>query len=227
MRRSLEWLGPERKSRFELLAIYPPGAAITQPMVGDLWGISQNVTWKEIRLLVRAGLAQPVRKTGSRSNCTTSSPRGCITRAAGPAMPATSRSTSDWPGFPCSPTAARATSRRDRAEWLAYHLVAAGDWDRLEALPSLRWRSAFLVATGSDAAFLPGWTTTGTPPAMTTLPAATLRSFQAEQPAGPSRAHMPPTGSSRMRLNTADHHCLAAVSASPCPACGSGLFKNW
>ena len=45
---------------------------------------------------------------------------------------------------------------KDRAEWLAYHLVAAGAWDRLKALPTLRWRSAYLIATGSDAAFLAG-----------------------------------------------------------------------
>ena len=61
VRRSLEWLGSERQTRFELLAIYPPGAAITQPMLEDLWNTPQQATRKEIKLLVRAGLAQPVR----------------------------------------------------------------------------------------------------------------------------------------------------------------------
>jgi hypothetical protein len=45
---------------------------------------------------------------------------------------------------------------KDRADWLAYHLVAAAAWDRLRALPTLRWRRSFLAATGSDAAFLAG-----------------------------------------------------------------------
>ena len=73
-----------------------------------------------------SGPALPSRyaATGSRSSCTTSSPRGCITLAAAPAMPATSQSTSDWPGFACLPTAPPAKLTRDRAEWLAYHLVA-------------------------------------------------------------------------------------------------------
>ena len=61
VRRSLNWLGPEHQARFELLAIYPPGAAITQPMLEDLWETSPKRA-KEIRLLVRAGLAQPVRR---------------------------------------------------------------------------------------------------------------------------------------------------------------------
>ena len=58
VRRSLEWLGPEHRARFELLAIYPPGATITRSMLEDLWDTSQGVTRKEMTLLARAGLAQ-------------------------------------------------------------------------------------------------------------------------------------------------------------------------
>ena len=61
MRRSLNWLDPEQQARFELLAIYPPGAAITQPMLEDLWETPPNAAGKEIRLLTRTGLVQPVR----------------------------------------------------------------------------------------------------------------------------------------------------------------------
>lgn len=59
--RSLDWLGPERRAHFEQLAIYPRGAAITQPMLEDLWEIRPHAAGKEIRLLTRTGLVQPVR----------------------------------------------------------------------------------------------------------------------------------------------------------------------
>jgi hypothetical protein len=156
VRRSLEWLGPGREARFELLALYPPGVAITQPMLEDLWDTSQNVTRKEIKLLVRAGLAQPVR-----SDRLTVELHDLITawlhHARG--RPSDARHQLDHlrlAGLCLLADGSPGTLTRDRADWLAYHLVAAGAWDRLKALPTLRWRSAFLVATGSDAAFLAG-----------------------------------------------------------------------
>ena len=115
----------------------------------------QTATRKEIKLLARAGLAQPVR-----SDRLTIELHDLITAwlhheygRPGDArhQPVHQR----LAGLCCSPTAAR-QAHGDRAEWLAYHLVSAGAWDRLTALPTLRWRSAFLVATGSDAEFLAG-----------------------------------------------------------------------
>ena len=138
--RSLDWLGPEHQPCFDLLAIYPSGAAITQPMLEDLWKTSPNAARKEIKLLVRVGLAQPVRshepvielhdlitawlhyKRG-RPNDALHQP--VHQRLAGLCLRAD--------GSPSNLT-------KDRAEWLAYHLVAAGAWDRLKALPTLRWR---------------------------------------------------------------------------------------
>ena len=156
VRRSLEWLGPQRWAHFELLAIYPHGAAITQPMLEDLWETSQNTTWQEIKLLVRAGLAQPVR-----SDRFTIELHDLITawlhHACG--RPANARHQpvhQRLAGLCLLADGTPGKLTRDRAEWLAYHLVAARAWDRLKGLPTLRWRGAFLVATGSDAAFFAG-----------------------------------------------------------------------
>ena len=156
VRRSLEWLGPEHQARFELLAVYPPGAAITQPMLEDLWGTSQNATRKEIKLLVRAGLAQPVRRDRLTIELhdliTAWLHHACGRPDDARHQPVHQR----LAGLCLLADGSPGKLTRDRAEWLAYHLVAAGAWDRLKALPTLRWRSAFLVATGSDAAFLAG-----------------------------------------------------------------------
>src|SRR5262249_8638153 len=62
IRGSLDFTGSERQAQFELLAIYKPGTAITQPMLEDLWDTSPDVTQEGLKLLVRAGLAQPVRR---------------------------------------------------------------------------------------------------------------------------------------------------------------------
>ena len=62
VRRSLKWLGPERQARFELLAVYPSGADITQLMLQDLWAARPADTRKIIKLVVGAGLAQPVQQ---------------------------------------------------------------------------------------------------------------------------------------------------------------------
>ena len=155
VRRSLEWLGPEHQARFELLVVYPPGGAITQPMLEDLWQKSPNAARKEVKLLVRAGLAHLVRTDRptialhdlitawlNHTHGQADDPRHqqVHQRLAGLGMHADD----DSPG----------ELTRDRAEWLTYHLVSAGAWERLTALPTLRWRSAFLVATGSDAVFL-------------------------------------------------------------------------
>ena len=156
VRRSLEWLGPERQARFELLAIYPPGAAITQPMLEDLWETSQNADPKGDKAPgpgrpCPAGTEGPAHDRAARPHHRLAASR----LAAAPTMPATNRPPAPGRALPASRRQPR-RAHGDRAEWLAYHLVAAGAWDRLKALPTLRWRSAFLVATGSDAAFLAG-----------------------------------------------------------------------
>ena len=156
VRRSLDWLGPEHQARFELLAIYPAGAAISLPVLEDLWETARNVTPKVASFLVRAGLARPVRGDQpaielhdliaawlhhERGRHDDARNRPVHQRLAGLCQLAD--------GSPGNLT-------KDRADWLSYHLVAADAWDRLRALPTLRWRRAFLAATGSDAAFLAG-----------------------------------------------------------------------
>ena len=156
VRRSLDWLGPGHQARFELLAIYPPGAAITEPMLEDLWDTSPNITRKVIKLLVRAGLAQPVRSgrltIGLHDLITAWLYHACGRPEDARHQPVHQR----LAGLCLLADGSPGDLTADRADWLAYHLVAAAAWDRLKALPTLRWRSAFLVATGSDAAFLAG-----------------------------------------------------------------------
>ena len=156
VRRSLDWLGPEQQARFELLAIYPPGAAITQPMLEDLWQTSPNATRKVINLLVRAGLAQPVRRDPLTIELHDLITAWLHHECGHPDDPRHQPVHQRLAGLSLRPDGSPGTLTRDRAEWLAYHLVTAGAWDRLKALPTLRWRSAFLAATGSDAAFLAG-----------------------------------------------------------------------
>ena len=105
-----------------------------------------------------SGLALPSRYegTGSRSSCTTSSPPGCTTSCGRPGDARHQPVHQRLAGLCMLPDGSPGELTRDRAEWLAHHLVSAGAWDRLKALPTLKWRSAFLVATGSDAAFLAG-----------------------------------------------------------------------
>ena len=156
MRRSLNWLGPEQQARFELLAIYPPGAAITQPMLEDLWQSSANATWKITNLLVRAGLAQPVRRDPPTIELHDLITAWLHHQRGQPDDPRHQPVHQRLAELSLRRDGSPGTLTRDRAQWLAYHLAAAGTWDRLKALPTLRWRSAFLAATGSDAAFLAG-----------------------------------------------------------------------
>jgi len=156
VRRSLDWLDPKQQARFELLAIYPPGAEITQPMLEDLWETLPNVTWKVISLLVRAGLAQPVRRDPPTIELHDLITAWLHHERGGPGDARHQPVHLRLAGLSLLPNDSPGALTKDRAEWLAYHLVAAGAWDRLTALPILRWRSAFLVATGSDAAFLAG-----------------------------------------------------------------------
>ena len=154
VRRSLDWLGPEHRSWFELLAIYPPGATITPPMLEDLWQTSPNLTRKGIRLLARAGLAQPVRGdklTIELHDLIAAWLQHEYGRPADSRHRSTHRRLADLCFLPDG-TPRKLTS--DRAQWLAHHMVSAGDWDKLKALPTLKLRSAFQVATGSDALFL-------------------------------------------------------------------------
>jgi hypothetical protein len=160
VRRSLDWLGPEQQARFELLAIYPPGAAITQPMLEDLWQTPPNATRKVINLLVRAGLAQRVHRDPLTIDLTIDL-HDLITawlyhECGHPDDPRHQPVHQRLAGLSLRPDGSPGTLTRDRVQWLAYHLVTAGAWDRLKALPTLRWRSAFLAATSSDAAFLAG-----------------------------------------------------------------------
>jgi hypothetical protein len=154
VRRSLDWLGTKHRALFELLAVYPPDAAITQPMLEDLWQTPPQTTIKEIKHLVRAGLAQPVQKER-------------LTIELHDLITAWLHHENGVPGdarhqpvhqrlarLSALPDGSPGRLTQDRAEWLAHYLVSAGAWDGLKALATLRWRSAFLVATGSDAAFL-------------------------------------------------------------------------
>ena len=154
VRRSLDWLGPSRQEHFERLAVYPPGAAITQPMLEDLWEASPRATRKEINQLAQAGLAQPVR-----SDPPTIQLHDLITAwlhhsRGGPGDLRHQQDHQRLAGLCFLPDGNPGKLTPDRAQWLAYHLVSAGDWDRLKALPTLRWRNAFQVATGTDAVFL-------------------------------------------------------------------------
>jgi NB-ARC domain-containing protein len=156
VRRSLDWLGPEQQARFELLAIYPPGAAITQPMLEDLWESSANSTWKITNLLLRVGLAQPVRRDPPTIELHDLITAWLHHERGHPGDPRHQPVHQRLAGLSLRPDGSPGTLTTDRAHWLTYHLVTAGAWDRLTALPALRWRSAFLAATGSDAAFLAG-----------------------------------------------------------------------
>jgi hypothetical protein len=154
IRRSMDWLDPEHRARFEALAIYPSGATITQPVLEDLWGASQYTVRKEIRLLAQAGLARPVQLDWPAIEV-----HDLITawlhHEHGP--PGDVRHQPDHlrlAGLCLFPDGSPGKLTRSRADWLVHHLVSAGAWDGLTALPTLRWRSAYLVATGSDAAFL-------------------------------------------------------------------------
>ena len=154
VRRSLDWLGPEHQARFKLLAIYPSGAAITQPMLEDLWGASPNVTLRDIKFLVRAGLAQPIqadRLTIELHDLITAWLRHVCGPPDDPGhQPVHQR----LAGLCILPDGSPGRLTWDRAEWLAHHLVSVAAWDRLRTLPTLKWRTAFLAASGSDAGFL-------------------------------------------------------------------------
>jgi hypothetical protein len=154
VRGSLDWLGSEHRARFELLAIYPPGAEITQSMLEDLWDTAPDAALEGIKLLVRAGLAQPVL-----GNRTAIELHDLITawlhdNCGRPDHPIHQPLHQRLGGLCLRPDNSPGDLTRDRAEWLAYHLLLVGAWDRLAALPTLRWRSAFLAITGSDATFL-------------------------------------------------------------------------
>ena len=156
VRRSLKWLGPERQARFELLAVYPSGADITQLMLQDLWAARPADTRKVIKLVVGAGLAQPVQQ-GSHTIELHDLITAWLHHECGRPDDARHQQTHQrLAGLSFLPDASPGELTQDRAEWLFYHLVAATAWDRLATLPTLRWRSAFLVTTGSDAAFLAG-----------------------------------------------------------------------
>ena len=163
MRRSLDWLGPEHQARFELLAIYPPGAAITQPMLEDLWETQPNATRKEIRLLVRAGLAQPVRRdrpTLELHDLITAWLHHACGRPGDPShQPVHQR----LAGLCMLPDGSPGTLTRDRAEWLAHHLVSADAWDRLKLCrPSNGAAHSWLPPVRTRRSS-PAWTTTATP----------------------------------------------------------------
>ena len=154
VRRSLDWLGLERRARFELLAIYLPGAVITRPMLDDLWETSPNATRKEIKLLARAGVAQPVRGDGLTIELHDLITAWLHHKHGRPDDARHQPVHQRLAGLCMLGDGSPGELTRDRAEWLAHHLVAAGAWDRLKALPTAKWRSAFQVATGSDAVFL-------------------------------------------------------------------------
>jgi NB-ARC domain len=156
VRRSLNWLGPEQQARFELLAIYPPGAVITQPMLEDLWQTPPNATRKVINLLMRAGLAQPMRRDPPTIELHDLITAWLYHECGHPDDSRHQPVHQRLAALSLRPDGSPGTLTRDRAQWLTYHLVAAGAWDRLKALLALRWRGAFLAATGSDAAFLEG-----------------------------------------------------------------------
>ena len=156
VRRSLDWLGPEQQARFELLAIYPPGAAITRPILGDLWESSPNLTRKVTSLLVRAGLAQRVRGGPPAIELHDLITAWLYHGRGHPGDPRHQPVHLRLAGLSLRPDGSPGTLTTDRAKWLAHHLAAAGAWDRLGALPTLAWRGAFLASTGSDAAFLAG-----------------------------------------------------------------------
>lgn len=156
IRRSLDWLRPDDQERFRQLSVFPPGAVLRQPVLEDLWGTGPSLTGKGIKLLARAGL---VRRAG----------RNPLTIDLHDLVTAWLHHTCGRPGDTghrpvhqrlaglCQqPDGSLGELNRDRAEWLAYHLVHGGSWDALKALPTLGWRSAFLIATGSDGAFLNG-----------------------------------------------------------------------
>ena len=154
--RSLEWLGPEPERRFKLLAVYEPGTAITEPMLEDLWETKEEPTQTEIDRLIRAGFVQPVRSDrqtiGIHDLITAWLRHTCGRPDDADLQPVHRR----LAGLAQLADGNPGDLTRDRAEWLAYHLVAARDWEKLKALPTLRWRSQFSFATGSDAVFLAG-----------------------------------------------------------------------
>ena len=155
--RSLDWLGPEHRALSSCWPSTRPARRSPSPC-SRTSGRSRRTrhgkrsgSWSGLALPSRSG-SGPAHDRAARPHHRLAAPRTRRPRRRSPPTgpPATGRAvlSSRW-----QPRRAHA---KDRAEWLAYHLVAAGAWDRLKALPTLRWRSAFLVATGSDAAFLAG-----------------------------------------------------------------------
>ena len=156
IRRSFELRPDDLPERFRQLAVFPRGAVISQPMLEDLWELPPSRAAQEIRLLVQAGLAQRVGRSPLSvelhdliavwlyHDC--GQPGDVRHQAAHQRLAGLCQRADGGPG----------EVTRDRAQWLAYHLVHGGSWDRLRAVPTIRWRSAFLIATGSDAAFLAG-----------------------------------------------------------------------
>jgi NB-ARC domain/Trypsin-like peptidase domain len=152
--RSLQWLGPEHRARFEQLAIYPADALINQPMLEDLWDTSKHMAGKELQLLARAGLAERVGRNPLVIELHDLISAWLHHACGGPGDARHQPAHQRLAGLCLRPDGSPGELTPDRAQWLGYHLVAAAAWDGLKALPAPRWRSAFMVATGSDAAFL-------------------------------------------------------------------------
>lgn len=151
--RSLEWLTEQQRERFKLLAVYPPGAVVTQAVLRDLWVTEPPETESTMDLLVESGLverAQADRDAIELHDLITA----WLHHAQGRPDDVRHQAIHQRITGLCMRDGSPGEVTADRAEWLAYHLASALAWDQLRELPTLRWRDTFLAATGSDATFL-------------------------------------------------------------------------
>jgi hypothetical protein len=152
--RSLDRLHDDDRQRFAELAIYPRGAALTVALLSDLWSLTERATKRLASQLIRVGLVR--RGTPPTLELHDLVVAWLHHNHGQPEDPAHQPTHQRLAGLAIQPDGEPATLTRDRAYWLAYHLVAARDWVLLERLPTRSWRIALLNATGSEAVLLAG-----------------------------------------------------------------------
>jgi NB-ARC domain len=160
VRRSLERVAVDDKRRaqeqelFLQLAVYPADAELTQQLLADLWSLEEQEVRRRVKALRRVGLINVVRSDPvtiklhdlivawlyhERGNPEDPRHQAAHRRCAKPAF--------SEDGAPGDLTA-------DRAQWLAFHLRNTGNQDEPARLLGSLWRSAYRLATGSDAVYL-------------------------------------------------------------------------
>jgi hypothetical protein len=144
--------GAQDVERFRLLGVYPADAELEVELLADLWDCRITEARRTVQRMADVGLATLERPTKVRP----------LALSLHDLIVGYLHHEHCRPGqFPerhrqCASVAIADDGQPlqltpPRARWLVHHLVAAGEWSLLENLASLRWRSALLDCTGTDA----------------------------------------------------------------------------